>query len=213
MRAAAWNVNGIRARQAQFAEWIERDQPDVVCLQEIKASPEQVPQPLRDLPGYWSHWHGSGGYSGVSLHLRQALFPEPPQFSYPTFDFENRIVQAQVGDLVLASVYVPNGGKDFGAKVSFLKALVGYARELHDAGLSLILRRASSRSNPGGSCTSQTLSLSPKYLRLWAMRSVQASGCKRRLECERARDALTVMRKPGGKRLCHDRKTAWDGQR
>jgi exodeoxyribonuclease-3 len=52
MRVATWNVNGIRARQNQFKDWIERDQPDVICLQEIKASPAQVPAHLNKLPGY-----------------------------------------------------------------------------------------------------------------------------------------------------------------
>ena len=109
MKIVTWNVNGIRARQAQFAEWMERDQPDVVCLQELKASAAQVPEHLRELPGYWHYWHGSGGYSGVSLHLKKTVFPEPPQFSHPAFDFENRVVQAQVGDLVFVSAYELSG--------------------------------------------------------------------------------------------------------
>ena len=48
MKIATWNVNGIRARQAQLQEWIERERPDIVCLQEIKASSDQIPRPLRD---------------------------------------------------------------------------------------------------------------------------------------------------------------------
>ncbi|MBV9468985.1 MAG: endonuclease/exonuclease/phosphatase family protein, partial [Abitibacteriaceae bacterium] len=62
---ATWNVNGIRARQTQFSEWVERDQPDAICLQEIKAAPAQIPAQVHNLPGYWRYWHGSGGYSGV----------------------------------------------------------------------------------------------------------------------------------------------------
>jgi exodeoxyribonuclease III len=139
MRIATWNVNGIRARQAQFIEWIERDQPDVVCLQEIKASPVQVPAHLNELSGYWNYWHGAGGYSGVSLHIRQDTFPEQPQFSHPSFDFETRIVQATLGGLVVASVYVPNGGKDFGAKVGFMKAMRQYAADTQATGYDLIL--------------------------------------------------------------------------
>jgi exodeoxyribonuclease-3 len=139
MKIVTWNVNGIRARQTQFAEWIERDTPDVVCLQELKASAAQVPEHLRELPDYWHYWHGSGGYSGVSLHLCKATFPEEPQFSHPDFDFENRIVQAQVQDLVFVSAYFPNGGKDFDAKVRFLKAMAAYVRETHDNGLKLFL--------------------------------------------------------------------------
>ncbi|MDF2439969.1 MAG: exodeoxyribonuclease [Abditibacteriota bacterium] len=138
MKIATWNVNGIRARQAQFSEWVERDEPDVICLQELKASPEQVPARLSELP-YWSFWHGSGGYSGVSLHISHKLAAQPVAFAHPTFDFECRIVQAQIGATVFASIYVPNGGKDFAAKLSFLQAMKAYATEVHGAGLNLIL--------------------------------------------------------------------------
>src|SRR5436305_223124 len=56
MRIATWNVNGIRARQAQVCEWLERDQPDVVCLQELKASPAQIPDQCK-MPDYHVYWH------------------------------------------------------------------------------------------------------------------------------------------------------------
>src|SRR5678809_488697 len=72
MKIATWNVNGIRAREAQLCEWMARDQPDVVCLQEIKARPDQVPETCK-LSDYHALWHGAGGYSGVSLHLRREL--------------------------------------------------------------------------------------------------------------------------------------------
>jgi len=136
---ATWNVNGIRAREAQVLEWIARDRPDVVCLQEIKAAPAQVPAALCELAGYWCYWHGAGGYSGVSLNVRKESFPEPPRFSHPAFDHETRIVVADLGRLSVASVYVPNGGKDFPAKMSFLAALRGYAGELRTAGRPAIL--------------------------------------------------------------------------
>ena len=116
MKVATWNVNGIRAREAQLCDWLERDQPDVVCLQEIKARPDQVPERCK-LADYHVLWHGGGGYSGVSLHLRRELL-EVPEFSHPEFDIETRIVQVALGNLVLASVYVPNGGKDYPAKLA-----------------------------------------------------------------------------------------------
>lgn len=139
MKIATWNVNGIRARHAQFQEWIERDQPDAVCLQEIKASPAQVPSNICDLAGYTCYWHGGGGYSGVALHIRQGAFEQPPEFSHPDFDHEHRIVQATLGSLVIASVYVPNGGKDFAAKMAFMEAMVDYVRSVHASGKSLVL--------------------------------------------------------------------------
>ena len=112
LKIATWNVNGIRARGDQFEQWVAAAQPDVVCLQEIKAKIEQVPAAICNLGGYWCYWHGHGGYSGVALHLRRDTFTEEPAFSHPAFDHETRIVQAEAGDTVFASVYVPNGGKD-----------------------------------------------------------------------------------------------------
>ena len=97
MKVATWNVNGIRAREAQFVEWVRRDQPAVVCLQEIKATAEQLGETLTLLPEYWSYWHGGPkGYSGVSLHVRKELFPTRPEFSHPGFDVENRVVQVRL---------------------------------------------------------------------------------------------------------------------
>ncbi len=138
MKIATWNVNGIRARQAQFCEWLERDRPDVVCLQELKAEPSQVP-PQCAHADYHVYWHGLRAYSGVSLHISKALHAGDPAFSHPAFDMESRIVQVELGKLVLASVYVPNGGKDYAAKVSFMTRLVAWAGELHREGRELVL--------------------------------------------------------------------------
>jgi exodeoxyribonuclease-3 len=139
MKIATWNVNGIRARATQFVDWVEAEQPDVVCLQEIKASLAQVPEAICSLGGYWCYWHGAGGYSGVALHLRRETFPDEPKFTHPDFDHETRIVEAQIGDTVYASVYVPNGGKDYAAKVAFMKSLIAYAREHRKAGRTLVI--------------------------------------------------------------------------
>jgi exodeoxyribonuclease III len=139
MKIATWNVNGIRARQAQVQEFIEREQPDVLCLQEIKASPDQLPVWLCDMEGYWCYWHGGKGYSGVGLHVRKASFTERPVFHHPEFDYEHRIVTARVGEVTVASIYVPNGGKDFPAKMRFLEALDAFAAEFHQSGQGLVL--------------------------------------------------------------------------
>ena len=138
MKIATWNVNGIRARQAQFCEWVARDRPDVVCLQELKAEAAQVPETCR-LMDYHAFWHGMRAYSGVSLHIRKDAFQGEPAFSHPDFDMEARIVQAQVGNLVLASVYVPNGNKNYPAKVDFMRRLVAWAKRVHDDGRELVL--------------------------------------------------------------------------
>ena len=72
MKIATWNVNGIRARQGQLLEWLAAERPDVVCLQEIKASIDQLPFDLRELEDYWVGWHGGKGYSGVALLVAKA---------------------------------------------------------------------------------------------------------------------------------------------
>ena len=139
LKIATWNVNGIRARQAQFEEWLAREQPDVVCLQEIKSAPDQIPVSLWEMDGYWCCWHGGKGYSGVGLHVRKATFPERPVFSHPPFDFETRVAVATLPDLAVASLYVPNGGKDFQAKMRFLAAVDDYAREAEASGREIVL--------------------------------------------------------------------------
>jgi exodeoxyribonuclease-3 len=139
MKIATWNVNGIRARQAQVQEWIERERPDVVCLQEIKASADQIPIFLCELEGYWCYWHGGKGYSGVALHVSKTAALERPHFLHPEFDYENRIVTVDLGDLTVASVYVPNGGKDFVAKMRFLEALAVYTAGFESAGRTVII--------------------------------------------------------------------------
>lgn len=139
MKVATWNVNGIRARSNQLLEWIREEQPDIVCLQEIKSTPVQVPMPLCDLEGYWCYWHGAGSYSGVGLLIRRNPFAERPIFEHPEFDYETRIVTMTVGEIVYASVYVPNGGKDFAAKMKFLNSLKSFVTDVHQRGQSLIL--------------------------------------------------------------------------
>jgi exodeoxyribonuclease-3 len=139
LKIATWNVNGIRAREVQVLELIEREQPDVICLQELKSSVDKVPASLCELQGYRCHWHGAKAYSGVGLHIRRAAFSDEPRFVYPAFDYETRIVAAEVGDLVVASVYVPNGGKDFAAKMEFLRALDCYVGEILARGARLVV--------------------------------------------------------------------------
>jgi exodeoxyribonuclease-3 len=142
VKIATWNVNGIRARQAEVRDWLARENPDVACLQEIKATPEQVPPELIGaLDRYWCYWHGAKAYSGVALLVAKALAPERPAFSHPPFDHETRIVIADIGGgrLSVASVYVPNGGKDLGAKLRFLEAMAAYAASFRATGATLVL--------------------------------------------------------------------------
>jgi exodeoxyribonuclease-3 len=139
MKVATWNVNGIRARQEQVRQWTEQEQPDVICLQEIKAEPAQVPACLCEMEGYWCYWHGGKGYSGVGLHIRKSFCPERPKFHHPPFDMEHRIVIADLGPTTVASVYVPNGGKDYNAKLRFIRAMDEYAEAIRSTGDGLLI--------------------------------------------------------------------------
>jgi exodeoxyribonuclease III len=138
MKIATWNVNGIRARQTQLVELMARERPDVLCLQELKAEVSQIPEQCK-LDDYYAYWHCLRAYSGVSLLVRKGLVDSEPAFSHPEFDMESRIVQVEVGKLVLASVYVPNGGKDYEAKLTFMTKLAAWARQLHEDGHELVL--------------------------------------------------------------------------
>jgi exodeoxyribonuclease III len=143
MKIATWNVNGIRARSAQLLEWLAAEKPDVVCLQEIKASLDQLTFELRDIEGYWSYWHGEKGYSGVAILVAKSLVGARPMCTHPGFDFEQRIACATVpspaGDIMIASVYVPNGGKDFDAKMRFLRALELFVADAQRDGLPVVI--------------------------------------------------------------------------
>jgi len=139
MKIATWNVNGVRARELEVWDFLERERPAVLCLQEIKASPCDVPVRLAEREGYFCLWHGHKGYSGVGLLLDTTTFAARPTFYHPEFDAENRIVCANAGDLVFASVYVPNGNRDYPAKVRFLEALEAWVGAEHAAGRRVVL--------------------------------------------------------------------------
>jgi exodeoxyribonuclease-3 len=93
------------------------------------------------MEGYACYWHGGKAYSGVGLMVHGSLAPQRPVFSHPDFDYENRIVtvdlSTSVGNVTVASIYVPNGGKDFPAKMKFLEAMDGYAAA--NAGKQIVL--------------------------------------------------------------------------
>jgi exodeoxyribonuclease-3 len=143
MKVATWNVNGVRARQGELLAWLAAERPDVVCLQEIKAAVDQLPFELRDVDGYWSRWHGDKGYSGVALLVAKTLTPTVHVMTHPPFDFERRVactdLELSNGPATVASVYVPNGGKDYDAKIRFLTALDSWAEAESRAGRTLVL--------------------------------------------------------------------------
>ena len=120
-------------------DWIGSERPDILCLQELKAARHQIPPALTGLEEYWSCWHGEAAYSGVALLVRKSCAAAEPVFAHPEFDHETRIVTADVVGITVASIYVPNGGKDFGAKIRFLEAMAAYTARLASDGRTAVL--------------------------------------------------------------------------
>lgn len=109
----SWNVNGIRAvLKKGFLEWVDQEKPDILCLQETKAHPEQLPQSVLEHSPYKSYWHSATskkGYSGVALYTKEEPIRVETGFGIEKFDEEGRVVMAEYPHFVLFNVYFPNG--------------------------------------------------------------------------------------------------------
>jgi exodeoxyribonuclease III len=139
VKIATWNVNGIRALQDEVAAFVTQEQPDVLCLQEIKATRDHIPKTVGNLPGYWCYWHGTKGYSGVALIVRKDIEADRPMYIHPDFDVDTRIAAVRVSGTLVASIYVPNGGRDYAGKVRFLEAMAAYVGALRATGDQVVL--------------------------------------------------------------------------
>ena len=138
MKIVTYNVNGIKARLPRLIEYLTEEQPDVVCLQEIKTTDETFPEAEVRAAGYGGLWHGQKGFNGVAVLMRGAdpvlrrrgLDGEPE-------DDQSRYLEVDVGGLVVASIYLPNGnprpGPKFDYKLRWMERLNAHARELLDA--------------------------------------------------------------------------------
>jgi exodeoxyribonuclease-3 len=106
------NCNGIRAAGRKgFEEWLQKHQPDVLCLQELRAWPEQVGPGLIQPEGYHSHWVNAQkkGYSGVAIYSKKPFDSVTEESGLAWGDAEGRFVMVEIGELVVVSVYVPSG--------------------------------------------------------------------------------------------------------
>jgi exodeoxyribonuclease-3 len=146
MRLLSWNVNGIRAvAKKGFVEFVESSAPDVICLQETKARPEQVPKEVMALKGYEKTFIDASdkpGYSGVALLTR--LHPRDIGFGMGEgrFDGEGRIIRAEIGDITLFNVYFPNGKASqerLDYKMDFYAAFLKLMRKLDKQGKNLVI--------------------------------------------------------------------------
>lgn len=135
MKIATFNVNGVNGRLPRLLEWLAEAQPDVACLQEIKTSDPKFPAaPLRAV-GYNAIWHGQRSHHGVAV-LARNVEPHERRRGLPGDDADGqaRYLEADVGDLVVASVYLPNGNPtgspNFVYKLAWFERFIAYAGHL-----------------------------------------------------------------------------------
>jgi len=141
----SWNVNGIRAVDRKGAlDWFFKESPDILCIQETKARPDQLPGRLVDLEGHTSHFVSAQkkGYSGVAIYTR----PEPEVvfggIGIDRFDSEGRTIIARYPWFDLYSVYFPNGKareERLRYKMDFYDALLDHSEKARKEGRSVII--------------------------------------------------------------------------
>lgn len=120
MKITSYNINGIKARLPRLIDYLTEEQPDIVCLQELKsAEPEQYADAIA-AAGYRGVWHGQKGFNGVAIlsrgeapTLRRTGLDGEPE------DEQSRYIEAEVGDLIVASIYLPNGNPRPGPKFDY----------------------------------------------------------------------------------------------
>lgn len=145
LRLYSWNVNGIRAAQGKgLLDWIARVQPDVLCLQETKAHPDQLDEELRSPDGYQSYWAWSTvkkGYSGVVIYSRAEPVKVQVGLGIADYDGEGRTILVDYGGFVLIGAYFPNGGQDNSRvpfKMAYKAAFLETCERLRAEGRSVI---------------------------------------------------------------------------
>jgi exodeoxyribonuclease-3 len=141
----SWNVNGIRAAAEKgFADWLISAAPEFVCLQETRATPDQIPMELRHPPAYHSFWASAQrpGYSGVAIYSRQKPQQVTLGMGSDRFDIEGRTISADFGHFTLISAYIPSGAggrSRWYYKMAYVHHLLEYVAGLRAEGKSVIL--------------------------------------------------------------------------
>lgn len=145
MKIITWNVNGIRAAQKKgFINWVNKEKPDILCLQETKANVEQLDREIINIEGYSSYWSSANrkGYSGVATYVKN----EPVMVDYgigiEKFDTEGRILITAFEEFILLNIYFPNGqmGEDrLKYKLEFYEEIIKYCNIIKDSGKKVVI--------------------------------------------------------------------------
>lgn len=136
-KLATFNVNGIGTRLPHLLAWLEKERPDVVALQELKATDEAFPAAELEAAGYGAIWQGQRSWNGVALLARDSL-PVESRRGLPgeAADDQSRYIEAAVHGIVVGALYLPNGnpqpGPKFAYKLRWMQRLAAHARDLVD---------------------------------------------------------------------------------
>lgn len=144
MKIATYNVNGIKSRLSNLLAWLEREQPDIACLQELKALDGAFPALAITGAGYKAIWKGQRSWNGVAILARDLeIVKVRDQLPGDPSDDHSRYLEAAVGGLIVASIYLPNGnpqpGPKFDYKLKWFERLIAHAGDLFKAGQPVIL--------------------------------------------------------------------------
>lgn len=144
MKIISWNVNGIRAAQRYgFLDWFNQEAADIVCLQELKAQKDKMPEELIKLKGYNSYFNFAQrkGYSGVAVYLNKKAKIKSKKLGIERFDEEGRIIKLEIKNLKLINLYLPHGNRDkrdLGYKLEVYSRLVNQLKKIKDQNVVLI---------------------------------------------------------------------------
>jgi exodeoxyribonuclease-3 len=145
IKIVSWNVNGIRAAQKKgLLDYLSAESPDIFCVQETKASPDQLDLKLTSPDGYHVQYHSctrKKGYSGVATFSKIPPLTCSVGFEIEKFDIEGRVVQTDYPEFTLLNVYFPNGGMEgrLEYKLEFFDAFFNYCAGLRKQGKKLVI--------------------------------------------------------------------------
>jgi len=145
VRLLSWNVNGIRAcRRRGLLDWLQAEQADVVCLQEIRAHRQQVESDLQEIPGYHCLWHSARrpGYSGVATFSRRVPDAVQEGLGLEDFDREGRVLTVDLGAVSIVNAYFPNSQRTharLGYKLDFCRAMLAHLADVRARGQRVLL--------------------------------------------------------------------------
>jgi exodeoxyribonuclease III len=144
MKIATYNVNGVNGRLPVLLRWLEEAEPDVVCLQELKAPQVRFPQAALQAAGYGAIWQGQSRWNGVAI-LARGVQPIETRRGLPgdPADLQSRYIEAAVRGVLIGCLYLPNGnpapGPKFDYKLAWLERLIVHARTLLETGAPVVL--------------------------------------------------------------------------